>query len=337
MVSKLSKIARASEWWEYKLPPLLAVVYATALNTGTNLYEILPESCVLLLGIIVGATYVSVINDLTDLKEDEASGKPNRLSHCSPLLRGVFVLLPLAAGVAFTFFIVHDNLSRILYGACWIAFSVYSIPPFRLKKRGGWGVLADASGAHFFPALFLVSATSQFIHASINWFWFGAIGIWSLMYGLRGILWHQFADRENDLKAGVCTYASRKDPNSFYRQSFFIMGVELIALAFILAFLFKPLPIAALVCYLLMLFGYSRLFRLRIIAIVPVPDQRWHFAMNTYYQLLLPLSLLLTSAASYPQVWLMIAAHLILFPVITRNTFLDLISFMKAGVKKLIF
>jgi 4-hydroxybenzoate polyprenyltransferase len=334
-ILKLSKVARAAEWWEYKLPAMLAIVYATALKAEKNLYHYAPVFCLLILGIVIGATYVSVINDLTDIKEDNASGKHNRMSHFSPVIRILIVLLPVTAGFFFAYFFLHDSLSIVLYAACWIAFSLYSIPPFRLKKRGLWGVLADASGAHFFPTLFLVAAATAYMHIQINWLWFGVVGLWSLMYGLRGILWHQFSDREHDLKTGINTYASKKNPDLFYRQSFFIMAVELAALAFILIFIFKPLPVLALLLYVLMLFGYSRIFKRTIIAIVSFPDQPWHFAMNNYYQLLLPISLLLTSALIYPQVWFMVAAHGILFPVITQNTILDIITFCKAGMKKM--
>ena len=336
MKLNFSKIARASEWWEYKLPPLLAIAYATALNAGRNLYELAPQFCILLLGIIIGATYVSVVNDLTDLKEDEASGKHNRLINFPPWIRIILVLVPLITGVFFASFFLNDPMSMALYACCWIAFSLYSIPPFRLKKRGAWGVLADASGAHLFPGLFLVSATADFIHSEIDWSWFCAVGIWSLMYGLRGILWHQFFDREHDLKAGVNTYASKKDPVLFYRQSFLILGIELIALTFILASIFKPLPVLALMLYLIMLFGFNRIFKLQIIAIVPFPARPWHFAMSSYYQLLFPLSLLITSAFTYPQVWLLVAAQCFLFPVITWGTVLDNISFLKAAAKKII-
>jgi 4-hydroxybenzoate polyprenyltransferase len=334
MMLKLSTISRASEWWEYKLPPLLAIAYATALSAEKNLYDLAPEFCLLVLGIIIGATYVSIVNDLTDLKEDEAAGKFNRLANFSQWIRIILVLLPVIAGIFFACFFLHDTLSIALYACCWIAFSLYSIPPFRLKKRGGWGVLADASGAHLFPGLFLLSATTNYIHTEINWFWFVMVGIWSLMYGLRGILWHQFFDRDNDLKAGVNTFASKKDPVLFQKPSFLILGTELIALAFILTSVFKPLTGLALLLYLIMLLGYSRVFKFQIIAIVPFAGRPWHFAMSNYYQLLLPLSLLVTSAFTYPQVWFLIAAHGIFFPIITWGTILDNISFLKAAVKK---
>lgn len=331
----ISKIARASEWWEYKLPPMLSMVYATCLVEGKNLFQMTPRLGVLLCGIIIGAAYVSVINDITDMKQDAACGKPNRLSIVPHYLRIGIVLLLLFAGFLFTYFFLDDLLSILLYIACWISFSLYSIPPFRLKKRGFSGVLADACGAHLLPTIFLLSATCRYFDLEINWFWFCIVGLWSLMYGLRGILWHQFYDREHDLEVGINTYASKKDPSQFGVQSLLIISIELLSLSIILAYIFKPLPALALLCYLFMLAGYLKIFKRSLITIVSPTDKQWHFAMNNYYQFLLPLALLCSLAMLYPQIWIFFAAHFIFFPVIARNTITDALSFFKAAIKKM--
>jgi hypothetical protein len=49
-----------------------------------------------------------------------------------------------------------DRLSLSLYIMSWVAFSLYSIPPARLKTKGILGVLADASGAHLFQVALLL-------------------------------------------------------------------------------------------------------------------------------------------------------------------------------------
>lgn len=331
---KISKIARASEWWEYKLPPMLAMVYSFCLIEQKNLFQLALRICVLLAGIIIGAAYVSIINDFTDMKEDEVCGKQNRLSGLSPFLRISLLFLSLAAGFLFACIFLHDFLSIVLYTACWVSFSLYSVPPFRFKKRGFPGVLADACGAHLFPTLFLLSAVSKDIDLQMNWFLFCIVGVWSLMYGLRGILWHQFFDRENDLRTGVKTYASKKDPLHFGNQSFFIITIELLSLAIILAYIFNPLPILALLIYLFMLAGYHKIFKRAIITIVPPNDRQWHFAMNNYYQFLLPLALLCSMALSNPQILIFIGAHFLFFPVIARNTIIDVLNFLRAAIKK---
>ena len=333
----ISKIARASEWWEYKLPPLLAVAYATALSADKSLYQLAPRLGVLLLGIIIGAVYVSIVNDLTDLKEDEACGKHNRLSKFPQWLRILFVFIPVLLGITFAWLFLNDVLSIVLYSLSWIAFSLYSIPPFRFKKRGFLGVLADASGAHLFTSLFLLSATANYFNMEINQMWFAAVGVWALMCGLRGILWHQFFDRDNDLKIGLRTFATQRDPFSFQTPSLVIFGIELTALGTMLVYLSEALPLMALLFYGLMLIGYNKKFGLTLIAIVPPKNQRWHLMMMNYYQLFWPVSLIITSMLSEPFAGLLVLLHLILFPIITRNTLLDIAVMFKAMVKKLVF
>lgn len=333
----ISKIARASEWWEYKLPPMLAVAYATALTADKSLSQLAPRLGILLLGIIIGAAYVSIVNDFTDIKEDEASGKNNRLSKLQPWLRWVLVLSTVILGIAFAYFFLNDVLTIVLYSLSWIAFSLYSIPPFRLKKRGLAGVLADACGAHLFTSLFFVSATAYYFNINIHWLWFAAIGLWALMFGLRGILWHQFFDRNNDLKIGLKTFATQRDPASFQVQSLLIIITEFIAFTLMLVLLAKPLPVIAMFFYGLLLIGYSKKFGLTIITVIPLKDQRWHLLMISFYQVFLPLSLLVTSVIVERVTWIFILAHLILFPVITRNTALDIFNLFKALVKKLVF
>lgn len=331
----IAKIARAAEWWEYKLPTMLAIVYATVIKFNKHIVQLAPILCVWLLGIIIGAAYVSILNDLTDLKEDEASGKKNRLSKLPVWLRFFLILFSVALGVLFAYWFIADPLSFVFYLASWIVFGLYSIPPFRFKKRGILGVLADACGAHLFPTLFLLSSTIHFFLLQADWFWFSIVAIWSLMYGLRGILWHQFFDRENDLKIGINTYASNKNPDVFKKKSSFLIIIELAALFFILFSLSKPLPILGLLLYSLMLLGYRLFFRLTIISIVPPPDRGWHLAMNSYYQFILPLSLLLSAVCINPQVGFLIVAHLVLFPVIARSTIMDLFAFLKIPAKKI--
>jgi 4-hydroxybenzoate polyprenyltransferase len=330
----VSKIIRASEWWEYKLPPMLAVVYATILYTGKSLLELAPRFCILLLGIVIGAVYVSLVNDLTDIREDQASGKVNRLSRFPFWLRICLTILPVFGGFFFAFVFLNDALSVALYALCWIAFSLYSVPPFRLKKRGVLGVFADAAGAHLFPTLFLLSAMTNYLDIPMDWYWFSVVAVWSLMYGLRGILWHQFFDRENDIASGVNTFASKKDPSHFYKEAALVMSIELIALAFMLTHLFKPFPVVALLFYVVLLLGYSRIFGLRVIAIVPPQNRPWHFSMSNYYQLLFPLSLIITSSFVYPQDWFLLAAQLLLFPFIAKNTCTDVISLLRLSVKR---
>ena len=180
------RIIRSNEWWEYKLSPFLALGYATALYTSTPLYQLAPRLFLLLIAIIIGAIYVSVINDITDMEEDLAAGKKNRMAKIPGGLRWIIPSVCVTLGILFMLFFFKDSLSRLLYLLPWVAFSLYSFPPIRLKKRGLWGVFADACGSHLFVSLLIVADVSKFSGAEVNWFWFASFGVWSFFYGLRG-------------------------------------------------------------------------------------------------------------------------------------------------------
>src|SRR5258708_4527358 len=237
------KTIRASEWWGYKLAPLLAIGYATAMKSGKSLMESAPYLLYIMLALALGAAYVSVINDITDMEEDLAIGKKNRMAGVAPSRRWIFPALALLAGASYIATFYPHILIMALAVMPWIAFSCYSIPPVRLKKRGILGVLADASGAHVFTSLFIVASMSYYTRQPMDWIWFGGVGVWALCYGMRGILWHMFFDRDNDIASGTPTYATRVDPAGFRPREWVILGVEMLALGFMLWRICRPLSV----------------------------------------------------------------------------------------------
>ena len=62
---------RPGDWWEFKVPPLLATAYATALFLQVPFRQLWPLLLLLLFALLPGAAYVSVINDITDLERVE--------------------------------------------------------------------------------------------------------------------------------------------------------------------------------------------------------------------------------------------------------------------------
>lgn len=325
---KLFSVIRSKEWWEYKLPPLLAIGYATTHMAGQSLYHAAPWFLFLLAALVTGAVYVSLVNDMADREEDLASGKTNRMARFSKPVQWLLISLPVAVGLIFAWFLAHDRLSVFLYGMSWIAFSLYSLPPIRLKTRGGWGVLADACGAHFFTSLLMVSSTSYFTGQPIDWIWFAAVGVWSLVYGLRGILWHQFYDRENDLRGGLNTYASSKDPELFKKKSRLLMLIELAAMGVMLSRMALPLAFLGLLFYLILILIRYKKYGARIIVIIAPAHRPFQILMGDYYQVFLPLALMIAAALVHPAAWMVLALHLLLFPEKIKAAFMDMFRFV---------
>lgn len=321
---RILKTIRSVDWWEYKLPPLLAIGYATAIKTDVDFFKSMTQLLFLLVSLVIGAIYVSIINDITDIKDDITSGKANRMVAINPSIRWLFPLLCLIVGALCCYLLYPDWLSVCLYTIPWISFSLYSFRPFRLKNRGIWGVLADASGSHIFTSLLMISSMSFYGKQPIDWLWFTSTGIWALCYGVRGILWHQFYDRINDIKAGLNTFAVKVEPARFKVKESIIFTIEMLAIATMLFCIHQLLPIVSLFIYLLV--AYTRTYKLKYKPVIIIAPEHfpYHILMADFYQVYLPISLLCTAVFYNYYTLIILIIHLILFPKKTINSLKDL-------------
>jgi hypothetical protein len=178
------ELFRASSWWEHKLSPILATIYTTAAISRIPFPSLWPVVALALPALIVCASYVSVLNDLTDARDDQASGKPGRWRRESRIVPALLLAGCMAAGGGFLIVWRKETLLFYTYLLSWLAFTLYSAPPFRLKVRGIWGVLADASGAHLFPTLFAVVLVYHWNRPEAASQWTILIALWSFAAGV---------------------------------------------------------------------------------------------------------------------------------------------------------
>lgn len=304
---------RAGEWWEYKLVPVLSMVYATALVLDVPLVSLWRTALALLLALVPGAVYVSVINDLTDRDDDIRAGKPNRLAGASLPKTIAMVAIPVVLGIAVSISWRDDVRLVTAYLAAWLAFSLYSLPPFRFKGRGIAGVLCDACGAHLFPALVAVLLVGRDVRRDPGVLWLASVSLWSLSLGLRGILWHQLTDRENDRTAGVRTFAQRHAPAVAERFGTWVaFPLELAGLGAMLRQLRSPWPLLLLVVYAAFALRRKRAWALS--AVIVRPAQRYFIVLREYYDVFLPLSLLIALSLRHPPDAVGLLIHPIVFP-----------------------
>jgi 1,4-dihydroxy-2-naphthoate octaprenyltransferase len=316
-------VARAGEWWEYKLVPIFAIFYATALTLGVSLSSLWGAALTLLAALVPGAIYVSVVNDLTDLREDAAAGKHNRLANRSAAAIAVLLALPIAAGLAFCWAWRDDPLLLVPYLGAWAAFSLYSLPPFRLKARGLGGVLADASGAHFFPTLVAAALVFRASGAEPVPLWLVSAGAWALVYGLRGILWHQLLDADHDRAASVRTFVVRQPRRRVLALAHWVLfPIEICSFAFVMSQMTSTLPLLFLFLYGALVLNRLRVFMMQAVIVEPRP--RYLILLHEYYDLFLPLALLIASAWRMPLDLLALAVHLLVFPRRLTQTARDL-------------
>ena len=320
---QLARIARAGEWWEYKLVPIFAMFYATALVGDIPLHTLWPAALLLLVAVGVGAVYVSMLNDVADRAEDAAAGKANRMAGRSPAAIALLLAVPVAVGLAVAWNWRGDPLRLLPYLGAWTAFTLYSLPPVRLKARGVAGVLADACGAHLFPTLVAVAIVLRFGGVEPNPIWLAATSLWAFAYGLRGILWHQLLDAEADRAAAVSTFVQRSGRDHVVALArFVIFPVELCAFSVVLSQMPSYLPILFLFLYAPLVRRKLRVFRMEAVIVEPRP--RYLIILHDYYDLLLPLALLLTAAWRWPPDTAVLIIHFLLFPRRLLTTARDL-------------
>jgi len=302
---------RVDSWWEHKLSPILATIYATAALSRIPFPSLWPVLALALPALIVCASYVSVLNDLTDAKDDQASGKPGRWPGGARIYPALLLAGCIAAGGAFLIVWRKDTLLFYTYLLSWVAFTLYSAPPFRLKVRGIWGVLADACGAHLFPTLFAVVLVYHWNRTEATASWIILIALWSFAAGVRGILWHQLEDAVNDGKIGLRTFAGIHGMKAAERLGLLTFLLEFAAFSLVLWLTRNALAWLFLVLYGLFAWVRGRLLGIGLTVIKP--GQASRMAMAEYYIVLYPLAYLLTASWRQPSALWLLLFHGVLF------------------------
>jgi 4-hydroxybenzoate polyprenyltransferase len=326
---------RAREWWDHKLASMLGTGYLTAFSLGDPLLDLWPTFLATLVGVAAAAAYVSVINDWTDLEVDAAAGKDNRLAQrgrwYAPAATGALLALGVAVGILAW---RDDPLVLALYAGPWLAFSLYSLPPVRLKARGAAGALADASGAHLFPHLLITVAVFHAGDRPLETSWIVAVGIWALATGLRGAIWHQLTDAEADRRSGVRTFG-HLSPARARATGEAAFAIELAALCFLLVRSGGgPPAFALLLLYAGLELARVRLWGARVIVVVPAPAYR--IAMHEYYLLFFPLAFLTASSIRQGSDVVVLILHTALFhrlPTAAAHVAKQLLVHLAAGLR----
>lgn len=326
----LWRIIRAYEWWEFKLVPVLAAFYATALKLDVPASAIWRGALMALVAIVPAAVYASVINDLTDLEDDLAFGKPNRLAGRSPLLGLTLIILSLGALAVISYSWRHNGVLLSLYVAVWLAFSLYSLPPFRLKKRGFLGILSCASGEHLFPTLVAVMLAFREAQRPNNSVWLMIVGTWAFANGVRAILWHQLTDIDADHAVGARTFAARHSRSAMLGGTWVAFPTELLAFTAMLVQMRSWWPVAAVGAYVPLVALRIRWWRTRYMIVIPKPG--FLFLMSEVNIVLLPIAILVASALRHRGDWIVLGVHVLIFPANVADTSRATLNFARTAL-----
>jgi 4-hydroxybenzoate polyprenyltransferase len=312
-LARATVLTRADAWWEHKLAPLAGTAYATALYADTAVVDVAGSLALALVAVVLGAIYVSVLNDLTDLELDRRVGKANRLDGRPTWVAPSIIAATAAAGFGVTAAAWSDSPAVLaLYAGAWLSFAAYSVPPLRLKARGLAGVLADAAGAHFFPFLFLVMVVLTAAAGSNGPVWPIVTGLWTAALGVRSVLAHQFRDLEADTRAGLASFPRRHPRGAYITGAYVAFPIELAALGGLIALSGSWIAAGALAAYGVL--EWRKSFGISSSPAVVALGDGDRLAVHWYYTSLFPLAMLVSACIADPRDLVVMVAHLLVFP-----------------------
>jgi glycosyltransferase involved in cell wall biosynthesis/4-hydroxybenzoate polyprenyltransferase len=251
----IPQLLRLGDWWCQKIPPLLAVVYVSVLTAQTDLVTALGITACFVVMVSCVAAYGFVFNDVFDIEADAAAGKPNAVSALSPTSRTLICVALVAAAFLPVATFLPSAPIAVCLGMNFLWPTLYSMPWIRLKERGGLGLICDAAGSHITPTILALTTVNSLSGAPLSLGASAAFIAWAAALGFKGIIYHQAAHRENDLKSGLRTFATSRPTEELTRNfARYNLLVELPVSVWLITMCFNacPLGAAALGCYLIL-------------------------------------------------------------------------------------
>ncbi|MEC4806360.1 MAG: UbiA family prenyltransferase [Jaaginema sp. PMC 1079.18] len=323
-IRSLFNLLRGQDWWFYKIPPLLAIAYAEILTQEIPPHPSFTTLLALTVSMFCVAAYGHVVNDIFDIEVDEKAGKPNRMASLS---RGQQTGLSLGLailGLIPWWWIGFNPTSGILLAAIYLLLTVYPAPPLRLKERLVFGAVADAATVHAVPTLLVATVFANLAVSSSPSNNLLAIiaTAWAFAVGIRGILLHQIWDRENDLKSGIQTLATKLGVGTlrFWINSI-VFPLEAILSTALVLVIAQSSPFFLVPCaaygLILLLMGQNELN--------PSPPEKSYIILHDFYEVWLPLSLLILLSLHQPIFLILLGVHIALFyPAIQQRVLVSI-------------
>jgi len=318
-------LVRSGQWWDHKIPPLIAAAALSSLTAvNPNGVALLIDLLLFLVAAVGVAAFGHVVNDLADITTDKLAGAPNQMAALSCRARAAVLAATVTCGLLPWILLPRSSSILGLLAVEIALLLAYSLKPIRLKDRAAAGVLADALYAYVVPILLSIEVFTQIGNVEgPGWAITVSVGFWALLMGLRGILWHQIGDIAHDSRAGISTLATRIGVTQSRRILGLMVIVELAAAAAALVLVARAtseswLPIFGLAYILYRMFQMSVLWtepvhfrslrhsggRIRFIGFV---------LLNEFVEKWLPLAALIALALRTDIIWVAVLAYLVFF------------------------
>lgn len=197
----INKLLRVDEWYDSKIPLLILPFIYRAIFFKTN--DVIFKMIALLMFYCLFLGFGYLINDFADIKVDKKAGKIKVIHNMSKFT--VIILLCIIVGLGSSLLIIFNHSLKSLTTIVIIYFfgASYSMPPLRFKERGIWGLIVSSGAQRCLPLLAMVNV----LEIPIDKYYIAWM-LLSFFVGMRYILVHQNIDMDNDIKAGVNTFAA---------------------------------------------------------------------------------------------------------------------------------
>ena len=218
LLDTIASFIRWAEWYDSKIPPIVGWLYYAIYKNEGSVQDWLPVA--LLVFAVSFLAYGYVLNDYSDIEVDRKAGKEKIIANLPRSKAKIVItvialigLLSLAPYYSQPFVMVN------VLGAYILATS-YSLPPFRFKEKGIWGVVVASTAQRISPLLVGMSMLGLYDLVSVLWLLFN-FGV-----GIRYILIHQYRDMENDVRSGVNTFAIQHSVITLHRLIMVSLSIE---------------------------------------------------------------------------------------------------------------
>ncbi len=208
---KILPLFRFTNWWNSKIPPLIAVFFIGLIISENNCNTyILAKLILLILWMVATAAFGYFINDWTDIKEDFLSGRKNHVAQVPVKFRWPIAIILFMGSIGLQILLNGIGSTSAFFSALHLlCFIIYSVPPFRLKKCLLATAILDSIYAHVLPAVIVLASVCS-VHE--NLYLFILLGWSQFITGVRNILLHHLFDRKQDKLAGNSNFANRYHP-----------------------------------------------------------------------------------------------------------------------------
>ena len=198
------QVIRWKEWYDSKVPLFFVCFYYLCLKETVVQRHYLRDYTVVLLFACLFLAFGYYINDLSDIEIDKIVGKQKIIHSFSPFIaRIIAIVLAFSGIVSALAYVGVSALSLLIIGISYFFAVTYSLPPFRIKEKGEWGLIISALAQRSFPIMFVFLVFGSFDFDTILFF------LLYFLIGIRWILVHQLQDLQNDITSNTTTFATR--------------------------------------------------------------------------------------------------------------------------------